>query len=88
MRAARFHTARDIRIEEVALPSEVLAADDVLVEPIMTGICGTDLHEYIAGPIVTPVKPHVFTGATNPQILGHEFSAKVLKVGDEVLQWC
>lgn len=84
MRAARFHTARDIRIEEVAPPSEVLAADDVLVEPIMTGICGTDLHEYIAGPIVTPVKPHVFTGATNPQILGHEFSAKVLKVGDAV----
>jgi (R,R)-butanediol dehydrogenase/meso-butanediol dehydrogenase/diacetyl reductase len=60
---------------------------------MVTGICGTDLHEYIAGPIVTPVTPHVYTGVTNPQILGHEFSAVVadkgsavanVKVGDRV----
>ncbi len=37
-----------------------------------------------AGPIVTPAKPHVYTGATNPQILGHEFSARVKKVGAAV----
>lgn len=86
MRAIRFHAARDIRIEDVPPPPEVLAPDDVLVEPIITGICGTDLHEYLAGPIVTPVTPHVFTGATNPQILGHEFSARVKKVGDAVSQ--
>jgi (R,R)-butanediol dehydrogenase/meso-butanediol dehydrogenase/diacetyl reductase len=58
--------------------------DDVLVEPICCGICGTDLHEYIAGPIVTPTTPHVFTGVTNPQILGHEFSARVTKVGSAI----
>ena len=84
MRAVRFHAARDIRIEDVAPPPDVLAPDDVLVEPICTGICGTDLHEYIAGPIVTPVEPHVYTGAKNPQILGHEFSAHVKRVGSEV----
>lgn len=84
MRAVRFHAARDIRIEEVAPPAGALAPDDVLVAPIMTGICGTDLHEYIAGPIVTPQTPHVFTGATNPQILGHEFSARVQAVGAAV----
>lgn len=84
MRAVRFHAARDIRVEEVAPPTGVLAPDDVLVEPFCTGICGTDLHEYIAGPIVTPQTPHVYTGATNPQILGHEFSARVTKVGDAV----
>ncbi len=84
MRAVRFHAARDIRVEDVAPPSDTLAADDVLIEPFCTGICGTDLHEYIAGPIVTPVRPHVYTGATNPQILGHEFSARVKKVGAPV----
>jgi (R,R)-butanediol dehydrogenase/meso-butanediol dehydrogenase/diacetyl reductase len=73
MRAVRFHAARDIRVEDVAPPSDHLAADDVLVEPFCSGICGTDLHEYIAGPIVTPKTPHVYTGAINPQILGHEF---------------
>ncbi len=84
MRAVRFHAARDIRVEDVAPPSGTLAPDDVLVEPYCCGICGTDLHEYIAGPIVTPQTPHVFTGVTNPQILGHEFSARVVKVGSAV----
>ena len=84
MRAVRFHAARDIRVEDVAPPSDSLAPDDVLVEPFCCGICGTDLHEFIAGPIVTPTTPHVFTGASNPQILGHEFSARVKKVGSAV----
>lgn len=85
MRAVRFHGARDIRVEDVAAPEQSrLAPDDVLVAPLITGICGTDLHEYIAGPIVTPQEPHAYTGASNPQILGHEFSATVLAVGGEV----
>ncbi len=84
MRAVRFHGAKDIRVEDVAEPSGQLAPDDVLIAPAVTGICGTDLHEYIAGPIVTPKEPHVFTGASNPQILGHEFSARVLAVGGAV----
>ncbi len=84
MRAVRFHGARDIRVEDVAEPSGALAPDDVLIAPAVTGICGTDLHEYLAGPIVTPKEPHIYTGATNPQILGHEFSARVLAVGDAV----
>lgn len=48
------------------------------------GICGTDLHEYVAGPIVTPVEPHPLTGARNPQILGHEFAGEVVGVGPGV----
>tara|TARA_R100000935_G_scaffold58561_1_gene96219 strand:- start:1952 stop:3019 length:1068 start_codon:yes stop_codon:yes gene_type:complete len=84
MKAVRFHGAKDIRVEDVTEPSGDLAHDDVLIAPIVTGICGTDLHEYIAGPIVTPQEPHIYTGATNPQILGHEFSAKVLAVGSGV----
>ena len=84
MKAVRFHAARDIRVEDVPAPSARLGDRDVLIKPLITGICGTDLHEYIAGPIVTPVTPHVYTGATNPQILGHEFSAVVADVGRDV----
>jgi (R,R)-butanediol dehydrogenase/meso-butanediol dehydrogenase/diacetyl reductase len=83
MKAVRFHAAKDIRVEDVPAPSKKLGPKDVLIKPLVTGICGTDLHEYIAGPIVTPVTPHVYTGATNPQILGHEFSAVVLDKGSE-----
>ena len=84
MKAVRFHTKRDIRVEDVARPAKPLAPDDVLIAPLVVGICGTDLHEYIAGPIVTPAKPHVYTGAVLPQILGHEFSARVLDIGSAV----
>jgi (R,R)-butanediol dehydrogenase/meso-butanediol dehydrogenase/diacetyl reductase len=83
MRAVRYHAARDVRVEEVPEPDR-LGAHELLVRPRYCGICGTDLHEYVAGPIVTPVDPHPLTGAQNPQILGHEFAADVLEVGAEV----
>jgi (R,R)-butanediol dehydrogenase/meso-butanediol dehydrogenase/diacetyl reductase len=85
MKAAVFYTAHDIRVEEVAAPSESdLGPNDVLLSPYWCGICGTDLHEYAMGPIVTPATPHPLNGSTLPQILGHEFSAEVLAVGKDV----
>jgi len=83
VRAARFHGKSDIRLEDVPEPV-VKAADDVLVEVAYCGICGTDLHEYLVGPIVTPTSPHPLTGVTIPQTLGHEFSARVVEIGDDV----
>ena len=83
MKAVRYYGRKDIRVETVNEPKE-MGSNQLLVKPLWTGICGTDLHEYIAGPIVTPAKPHVFTSATLPQILGHEFSAEVLDVGRDV----
>lgn len=83
MKAARFHGKGDIRIEDVPEPS-LAAVDEVLVKNLYCGICGTDLHEYLAGPIVTPVDPHPLTGVTLPQTLGHELSARVVEVGAEV----
>jgi (R,R)-butanediol dehydrogenase / meso-butanediol dehydrogenase / diacetyl reductase len=83
MRAARYHAARDIRIDDIPEP-EVTKPDDILVEVSFCGICGTDLHEYTSGPIVTSVEPHPLTGATLPQVLGHEFSGVVRDVGKEV----
>jgi (R,R)-butanediol dehydrogenase / meso-butanediol dehydrogenase / diacetyl reductase len=83
VRAVRYHAARDVRVEEVPGP-EHLGVHELLVRPRFCGICGTDLHEYVAGPIVTPVDPHPLTGAQNPQILGHEFAADVVEVGAAV----
>ncbi len=83
MLAARFYGAKDIRIEEVDVPS-IKAPDDVLLEISYCGICGTDLHEYLVGPIVTPTSPHPLTGVTLPQTLGHEFSATVAEIGSDV----
>lgn len=50
------------------------------------GICGTDLHEYLAGPIFVPHQgtkdPH--TGAELPVTLGHEFCGTIDEVGADV----
>jgi (R,R)-butanediol dehydrogenase/meso-butanediol dehydrogenase/diacetyl reductase len=83
MRALRFHQARQLCIEEVAEPGPP-GPGEVLLRPVMCGICGTDLHEYTDGPIVTPARPHPLTGATLPQIMGHEFSAVVAATGPGV----
>ena len=83
MRAAVFHDAKDIRVEEVAEPTS-LGPTAVRQRPRWCGICGTDLHEYAVGPIVIPTSPHRLNGSVAPQILGHEFSGEVLEVGREV----
>jgi len=83
MRALRFHAARDVRVDEVEEPPPP-AAGEVLVAPVLCGICGTDLHEYVAGPLVTTVEPHPVTGGRLPQILGHELSATVVATGPGV----
>ena len=80
MRALRFHKARELAVEKVAEPGPP-GPGEVLLQPVMCGICGTDLHEYTDGPIVTPGRPHPLTGAELPQILGHEFSAVVAAAG-------
>jgi (R,R)-butanediol dehydrogenase / meso-butanediol dehydrogenase / diacetyl reductase len=83
MRAAVFHAARDIRVEQVPEPNG-LGAREVLLRPALCGVCGTDLHEFAQGPIVIPAEPHPLNGSVLPQILGHEFSATVVDVGKEV----
>ena len=83
MRALRFHEARELHVEQVPEPGPP-GPGEVLLRPLMCGICGTDLHEYTDGPIVTPARPHPLTGAELPQILGHEFAATVAAAGPGV----
>ncbi len=83
MRALRFHGARKLSVEDVPQPASP-GPGEVLLQPLMCGICGTDLHEYTDGPIVTPASPHPLTGAELPQTMGHEFSALVAAAGPDV----
>ena len=83
MKAARFHARHDVRIDNIEKP-ENLCPDEVLVKNHYCGICGTDLHEYDHGPIFISKTPNAFSGASIPQILGHEFSGVIEKVGSDV----
>jgi (R,R)-butanediol dehydrogenase/meso-butanediol dehydrogenase/diacetyl reductase len=83
MRALRFYKAHELCVENVPGPGAP-GPGEVLLRPLMCGICGTDLHEYTDGPIVTPARPHPLTGAELPQIMGHEFAAVVAAAGPGV----
>ena len=83
MKAARFYTAKDLRVDNV--PDEAPKGDEVRIQVKWCGICGSDLHEYCDGPIFTPgSNPQYVTGCTNPVTMGHEFSGVVVAVGPDV----
>lgn len=84
MKAAVWYAKNDVRVVDVPEPPNP-GPGQVKVAVEWCGICGSDLHEYIAGPIFIPVdQPHPLTGDTAPLILGHEFSGKVVAVGEGV----
>ncbi len=73
MRAAVFHGRGDIRISDVPIPAP--EAGELLLRICTVGICGTDVHEFAAG-------PHRFPAG--PFIPGHEFSGRVEAIGASV----
>lgn len=82
MRAAVYRRRGDVRIEDV--PEPECSPGHVKLRVAHNGICGTDLHEYYAGPIFFPTEPHPLTGMSLPLIMGHEFSGTVVAVGEGV----
>ena len=77
MRAARFYDKADIRVEDV--PSPEISSGQILVDVEWCGICGSDLHEYICGPVLIPTKehPHPVSGVHLPLTIGHELCGRV-----------
>jgi hypothetical protein len=53
MRASRFYASKDLRVQEIEA-TEVCRPKQVIVKVAWCGICGTDLHEYVMGPILMP----------------------------------
>jgi len=83
MKAARWYSAKDIRVEEVAEPTP--GPGEVKVKVAWTGICGSDLHEYLAGPIFVPVgEDHPLSHDKAPITMGHEYCGEITELGDGV----
>jgi (R,R)-butanediol dehydrogenase / meso-butanediol dehydrogenase / diacetyl reductase len=84
MKAAVWYKAKDLRVEEAEEPF-VKGAHDVKIKVKWCGICGSDLHEYLAGPIFIPEgSPHPISGQQAPIIMGHEFAGEVTETGEKV----
>ena len=84
MKAARFYNKGDIRIEDI--PEPTVAPGTVGINVAWCGICGTDLHEFMEGPLFIPPcgHPHPISGESAPVTMGHEFSGVVYAVGEGV----
>jgi len=84
VKAARFHGRNDIRIDDV--PEPEVRPGTVKIQVAWCGICGTDLHEYLEGPIFVPAPghPHPLSGEEAPVTMGHEFSGTIVDVGEVV----
>ncbi|WP_330585618.1 alcohol dehydrogenase catalytic domain-containing protein [Roseburia sp. 1XD42-34] len=66
---------KDIRVENVDGP--VVGAQEAKIKIKWAGICGSDLHEYVAGPITIPTEtPHPLTKGTAPVIMSQEFAER------------
>ena len=60
---------KDVRVEDRA--PRVLKDDEVQVKVSWTGICGTDLHEYLEGPIfISTNKPDPLLGSKSTCNIG------------------
>ena len=82
MKALRWHGVKDLRLENIEEPKP--AKGEVKIKVEWCGICGSDLHEYTAGPIFIPLETHPLSGDKAPIVMGHEFSGQVVEVGEGV----
>jgi (R,R)-butanediol dehydrogenase / meso-butanediol dehydrogenase / diacetyl reductase len=73
MRAAVLKARGRIEVDR-AYPDPSLKPGDLRLRVQVSGICGSDLHEFVAGPLALPM----------PAVLGHEFCGEVVEVGAEV----
>jgi L-gulonate 5-dehydrogenase len=62
-----------MEMRDISMP-KIEAPDDVLVKVIITGICGSDMHNLLGEA----------TGISYPLIAGHEMTAEVVEFGPDV----
>ncbi|OLO36956.1 alcohol dehydrogenase [Alkalihalophilus pseudofirmus] len=71
MKAAVYYGPRDIQVDIIDIPE--IGDRDILLKVSACGICGSDVHSYGTGLYIK-----------KGQIMGHEFSGEVVKVGNKV----
>ncbi len=66
MRVAMYYNNKDVRLEEMPMPS--IGPGEMLVKVIASGICGSDVMEW-------------YRIKKAPRVLGHEIAGEIVEVG-------
>lgn len=72
MRVASWYSNRDVRIEEMPVPE--IGPDEMLMQVMACGICGSDVMEW-------------YRLDRAPLVLGHEVAGRVVRVGESVKRY-
>jgi len=66
--------------------NRICGVDEVRVKIAYCGICGSDIHEYLGGPIFPPQagEKNPYTGVEIPITMGHEMSGVIAEIGSNV----
>ncbi len=86
MRGLLYYGNHDIRYSENVPDPKVNVPDEVIIEVEWCGICGSDLHEYLSGPIFYQNlgEPDRVSGKQLPHPMGHEFAGIIKEIGSGV----
>lgn len=86
MKAIVYHDREDVRYHLDFPEPQIVRPDDVKIKVHYCGICGSDLKEYLDGPIFFSKKGtnNEVSNLPYPQCMGHEISGEVYEVGSEV----
>lgn len=84
MKAIVYHGNKDIRYTDSHPSPNITHETEVKIKVDFCGICGSDLHEYLDGPIFFQGEKSEISNISKVQCMGHEISGEVVEIGSEV----
>lgn len=54
IKSIRYHGNQDVRVDQIPVPTNALLVGEVRLAPAWVGVCGTDVAEYVEGPVFIP----------------------------------
>lgn len=89
MRGFLYYGNNNAKFSNEVPEPKIKTPNELILDVAFCGICGSDVHELLDGPIFFPKegKGHELSNIPAPQCMGHEFSGIVREIGSEVTKF-